>query len=178
MNQCKKIQRQTDKFKSSELKKLEDNAKNHLEAKLRYEEEAVKTKLNCEISALAASGKRDVINCRNQIMKDVFDKTVKKLTDFTKTDDYRLLLEKSIASLTDAFEEDVIVFVKESDLEKAEEICKNNPKVSAVKASEKIKIGLAFASNLNGTVFADDTLECRLEQQKEQFMADSGLTIR
>ena len=177
MNQCRKIQKHTEKFKSSELKKLEEDAKNRLEEKLRYEEETMKTKLNREISALAASGKSDVIGCRNQIMQDVFDKTLEKLIDFTKTDAYTLLLEKSIASLTDAFDEDVIIFVKESDKEKAEEICKNNPKVSAVKVSEKIKIGLAFASNLSETVFADDTLERRLEQQKEQFMADSGLTI-
>lgn len=178
MNQCRKIEKQTAKFKNSELEKLKEDAENQLSSRKQYEEETIKTQMNREISALAAAGKSDVINRRNEIMAEVFKKSEKKLIEFTKSDAYQKLLLDSINKLVNAIGEEVIIYVRSDDKSLAESICEKIENVSEVKVSKKVKIGLAFASDKNETVFADDTLEKRLELQKEEFMSWSGLSIQ
>lgn len=177
LNICKKIEKQTEKFKNQQMADFEKAAKDELKAKTDYEARRLNSETNREISALAAKSKREAVMHRNEITQKVFEKAEQKLLDFCGSDEYISLLEKCLVALASAIDGNVIIYVKQRDVEAAKSICNGISNVSEVRASDKIKIGLAMASNEELTVFADDTLESRLLRGKEQFMSESGLSL-
>ena len=177
LNICKKIEKQTEKFRKQQINVFEKEAKGELKAKTEYESRRFDTETNREISALAAKGKRAAVMHRNEITEKVFEKAEKKLLELSFSDSYKPLLEKSILSLADAIDGNVIIYVREADVSAATEICSGISRVSKVLADGRIRIGLAMASNEALSVFADDTFESRLARCKEQFMSESGLSL-
>lgn len=175
--QCKKIKKQTEAFKEKELKELEFESENELKSRIDFEIGRIATETNKRISLLQSESKKEIAKVRDEITKNVFEKVRESLADFVKTEQYKVLLEKSFAGLCEETGNGTILYVRKEDEETANEYAKTNPAVSAVSVTDEISIGGAFASNKEKTVFAYDTLESRLEGLREAFMASSGLTI-
>lgn len=172
---CKRLEKQTEKFRKSQLSLLEAQEKKELSARLSYEVQKIQTETNSTISALTAQSKQRIVAKRDEITAEVFALCEERLKSFVKSEEYKSFLQKSISNLLCEVGEDGFVYVRECDTE----LCKKmfeGKSVTFLKG-EDIKIGGAYASNKEKSVFVSDTLEGRLSEKREAFMAFSGLSI-
>lgn len=175
--QCKKIEKQTEKFRKEQLAALEKKAKAELQSRLDYEAQRINTQTGSRISALNAQSKKNLAQKREEITSAVFEKVKEKLASFAKTAQYEAFLEKSVSALAEEIGENAIIYVRESDLALCKEKFLGIKGVKAFEKSNKIKLGGAAASNEAKTVFAVDTLESRVAFQRELFLTQSLLSI-
>ena len=173
--QCKKIEKQTEKFRKEQLKELETKAKAELEGRLEYEAQRITTQKGSKISSLISESRKHLAAKREEITVCVFKKVEERLSAFAESDAYPQFLKKSIEALVEEVGEGAVVYVRKSDLEKCRALSVSG--VGRFEESSKIKLGGAAASNSAGTVFAVDTLESRLEEQKEAFKQKADLAI-
>ncbi len=173
--QCKKIEKQTEKFRKEQLKELETKAKTELEGRLEYEAQRITTQKGSKISSLVSESRKNLAAKREEITACVFKKVEEKLSAFAKSDAYPQFLKKSVEALVEEVGEGAVVYVRKSDLEKCRALSVRG--VGRFEESSKIRLGGAMASNSSGTVFAVDTLESRLEEQKEAFKQKADLAI-
>lgn len=173
--QCKKIMKQTESFKEKEFHELEIESENELKNRISFEVSRIATETNKKISLLQTESKKKVSQVRDEITKSVFEKAKERLVTFTETQEYDALLDICIKNLIEEVGENAVIYVRKEDTEKAEKIAKSISAECEVKVTQEIEIGGAFASNKEESVFVYDTLESRLESQKEKFMASSGL---
>ena len=101
-----------------------------------------------------------------------------KLADYAKTADYR---EKLCSSLTEMAAilpaEGTVYSVGPADADKIavlEAIC---PKGSSIRTADDIQLGGLRGENAAAGIITDDTLDTRLELQREWFTKHSGLTV-
>lgn len=175
--QCKKIEKQTEKFRKEQLKELEGKAKAELESRLEYEAQRIRTQTGSKISSLVSESKKSLAQKREEITERVFEQVREQLVAFSKTEEYKAFLKRVVEALLLEIGENAVVYVREEDLAFCEsELSKAGSSVRFEKSGE-IKLGGASASNPERTVFAVDTLESRLASQREVFMAQSALSI-
>ena len=177
LSQCKKIEKETSKFRKEQLRELESNAKAELENRLEYEAQRIKTHNGSRISALASESKKNLAKKREEITECVFKKVEEKLSAFTKSQEYVAFLRKSITALVSEIGDGAVIYVRESDLPLCREQLSDIDGVAAFEANDSIKLGGASASDSEKTVFAVDTLESRVAAQREFFKEHSALSI-
>ena len=173
--QCKKIEKQTEKFRKEQLRELETKAKSELDSRLEYEAQRITTQKGSKISALISESRKNLAAKREEITACVFKKVEERLSAFAESDAYLPFLKKSIEALVCEVGEGAVVYVRKADLEKCRAFSVDG--VERFEESSKIKLGGTAASNKAGTVFAVDTLESRLEEQREAFKQKADLSI-
>lgn len=175
--QCKKTTKKAEAYRSKELESLTTQSEKELKARLDFETHRLASETNRQISLLHAESTKKAFETRSSITDKVFAKAKEKLEEYAKSDAYAVLLEKSIISLCESIDGKVVVYVRKEDEETAKQIVSNNGLCADVKSSTKVEIGGAYASDEDENVFVYDTLEMRLESQREVFMTTSGLAI-
>lgn len=177
LSQCRKIEKQTEKFRKEQLNILESKAKAELESRLEYEAQRITTQKGSKISSLNSQSKKNLAKKREEITAAVFEKVNEKLAVFAKSGEYASFLKKSITALAKEIGDGAVVYVKESDLPLCREKLADIKGVAAFEKGKDIKLGGAYASNAEKTVFAVDTLESRVAAQRELFKERSALSI-
>lgn len=175
--QCKKTTKKAEAYRSKELESLTTQSEKELKARLDFETHRLASETNRQISLLHAESTKKAFETRNSITDKVFAKAKEKLEEYTKGSAYEVLLQESIKALCNQIDGKVVVYVRKEDEEKAKQIVSNNGLCADVKSSTEVKIGGAYASDEDENVFVYDTLEMRLEGQREIFMTTSGLAI-
>ena len=115
-----------------------------------------------------------IIEKRNAITDTVFSKARERIKEFTDGEDYLPFLKKSIQSITDAIGEDTVILIRPQDEKYIGELkgmCKE------IKTDGSIILGGCKGINDKNSMRADDTLDSRLEAQRELFYEKSGLSI-
>lgn len=174
---CKKLKKQIASFEKKGLSALKEEAESDFQSKLKFEKDRISSETNKSISEFEAKSKKEIAKRRDEITHDVFAKAKEKLCEFTKSESYAEFLSKSIKALCEKIGENCVIYVRAQDAELAKSLV-NDMAVLAVKESTTIKIGGACASNETETFFADDSLDVRLEECREWFMAESGLALQ
>lgn len=174
---CKKIEKEAAALHKKQIATLEKDIAERSRNVFSYEVTRLQTQTNREISALQRESQLKLNERREQITAEVFEKARRQLADFTKTPEYDAYLAKSIEQLLQAIDGKVTVYVRAQDKQKAEKITADLDCGAVVEVSDGIELGGAAAENESKTVFADNTIEQRLEMQKEVFMAQSGLSV-
>ena len=111
------IQNDIETVREEELKKAEANGKKMARDFIAKEYSAVKTAVTGQyaVKNLEAQGK--VYQKREEITNSVFEKSFKKLKDFTSTPQYKDLLIKSAKEIADIFKENsCVIFISENDI--------------------------------------------------------------
>ncbi len=175
--QCKKIEKQTEKFRKEQLRELENSAKAELESRLEYERQRIATQKGSRISALNAQSKKNLANRREQITDAVFEKVRLQLEAFSASEEYESFLRRSVVALVCELGDGAVIYVKEKDLPLCREKLFDIEGVASFEASERVVLGGAMASNAEKTVFAVDTLESRMAAQRDLFLSQSSLSI-
>ena len=172
------IQNDIETVREEELKKAEANGKKMARDFIAKEYSAVKTAVTGQyaVKNLEAQGK--VYQKREEITNSVFEKAFKKLKDFTSTPQYKDLLIKSAKEIADIFKENsCVIFISENDNKFAQDIKAQFSGEVTVENDVAIKIGgiKGFCKDLK--IVADNTLDSKLNSQKDWFTENSGLKV-
>lgn len=166
------------RLKTERLKDAEDKAKSESKA-------LIKTKLletRNEQTALLASktqeGQRKLFIERSKMTEEVFKLTAEKLADFTKTDDYKSKLRQSAEQIAELFgDKSCVLYLNERDLDRADELKKLFKGGAEVQADKTIKIGGIKGYCEDMGIIADETLDSKLEEQREWFTENAALSV-
>lgn len=185
--QRNKIRFESESFKKQELEKAEAEGIREAYTLIQREMAAIRTEISSQLSRDEMASRQKIFEKRNKMTETVFEKVTKKLTEFTKTENYEKLLLESVKKIAQALKaDDVIFFVKESDLKFAEKIkaayISERPNLTdaslcEVKSSKEIKIGGITGRSANLGLIADETLDTKLDGQREWFYQNSGLRV-
>lgn len=194
--QRNKIRFESESFKQKELEKAESDGIREAYTLIQREMAAVRTEISSRLSRDEMASRKLLFEKRNKMTDSVFEKAAHKLTAFTKTADYEKLMLESVKKITHALKaDDVVFFVREADLGLAEKIKsayaserlkdkKLTDKIKSafsssceVKASKEIKIGGITGRSASLGLIADETLDTKLDGQREWFYQNSGLRV-
>ena len=194
--QRNKIRFESESFKKQELEKAETEGIREAYTLIQREMAAIITEISSQLSRDEMASRKKIFEKRNKMTENVFDKVTQKLVDFTKTADYEKLMLESVKKIAQALKaDDVIFFIKESDLKFADKIKvaytaerlkdkKLADKIKSafspsceVKSSKEIKIGGITGRSASLGLIADETLDTKLDGQREWFYQNSGLRV-
>lgn len=194
--QRNKIRFESESFKKQELEKAESEGLREAYTLIQREMAAIRTEISSQLSRDEMTSKQKLFEKRNQMADSIFEKVAEKLTEFTNTVDYEELLLESVKKIAQALRaDDIIFFVKESDLKFAEKIKsaynseilkdkKLSDKIKSafspsceIKSSKEIKIGGIAGKSASLGLIADETLDTKLDGQREWFYQNSGLRV-
>lgn len=194
--QRNKIRFESESFKKQELEKAETEGIREAYTLIQREMAAIRTEISSQLSRDEMASRKKIFEKRNKMTENVFEKVTQKLVEFTKTADYEKLMLESVKKIAQALKaDDVIFLIKESDLKFADKIKvaytaerlkdkKLADKIKSafspsceVKPSKEIKIGGITGRSASLGLIADETLDTKLDGQREWFYQNSGLRV-
>lgn len=172
--ECKKIDEETRLIKKQRLASVKSQAIDKYKDYIQYETARIQSEKNKLISSQTDSSKKELAVLRREICDKVFLECKKRIEEFSESEAYKDFLKKSVGEVQSALEDEKItVFVREQDMALLEKL---DEKYS-VKADSSIKLGGVKAVGQESGCLADNTLDLKLEAQKEWFLANSELKI-
>ena len=156
------------------MKKAEQDSKRLIKTKLNE-------KRNEQTALLAAKtqeGQKKLFLERVNMTEEIFSLSAEKLTAYTKTDEYSSKLMESAEEIAQLFGgKDCVLYLSDADMNRADKIKALFNGSADVKADRTIKIGgiKGFCESMG--VIADDTLDSKLEAQREWFTENATLSV-
>ncbi|MBR0423807.1 MAG: hypothetical protein IJJ04_04170 [Clostridia bacterium] len=175
----KKITDELEKIEEKELKKAETEIVEDVNTMIQRELMAMKNKILIEVSHKEIEERKKVSIRRRDIIKEMFFECKEKLLDYTKSEKYLDSLKEyagKIAKALNSFD-DVKLFVKKEDLKHEKEIKKAFGKKCEVISADDIEIGgIKGFSEVRGLI-ADETLDAKLNEQKDWAAENFGVLL-
>lgn len=170
--------RKTRETVESGLEKAKTKAHSQAQAKIERERMLKEQEFNRTVANERTQQRARLTDKRGAITDEVFGDAREKLTAFTESDGYADFLKKSAAGFAAVFpQRDVTVYVRPGDMRFADDIKKAFGRDCKVESSDEITIGGCRAGVAGGSTVADDTLDTRLEAQREWFLENSGMSV-
>ena len=170
--------RKTRETVESGLEKAKTKAHSQAQAKIERERMLKEQEFNRTVANERTQQRARLTDKRGAITDEVFGDAREKLTAFTESDGYADFLKKSAAGFAAVFPQgDVIVYVRPGDMRFADDIKKAFGRDCKVESSDEITIGGCRAGVAGGSTVADDTLDTRLEAQREWCLENSGMSV-
>ena len=170
--------RKTRETVESGLEKAKTKAHSQAQAKIERERMLKEQEFNRTVANERTQQRARLTDKRGAITDEVFGDACEKLTAFTESDGYADFLKKSAAGFAAVFPQgDVIVYVRPGDMRFADDIKNAFGRDCKVESSDEITIGGCRAGVAGGSTVADDTLDTRLEAQREWFLENSGMSV-
>ena len=121
--------------------------------------------------------KIELFSERSRIADEVFSAAEDRLRAFTQSEDYDAFLERSCKAVAQLFnEESFVVSVAPFDEGKIDRLHALLPHAEIV-TDNHIRLGGIKAYCRTKGITADDTIDTRLEEQRDRFIMDSGLKV-
>lgn len=172
------LQDEVSQLKNERLKEAEEKGKRDSEALLKeklHEKHSAKTAF---LAKQTQEGQKKLFIERSAMVDEVFDMAAKRLVDYTKTDEYASQLEESARAVARLFDgKDCIVYLSERDMNASGAIKYLFNGKAEIKADKTIKIGGVKGYCAEMGIIADETLDSKLEAQREWFIENTGLTV-
>lgn len=170
--------RKTRETVESGLEKAKTKAHSQAQAKIERERMLKEQEFNRTVANERTQQRARLTDKRGAITNEVFGDAREKLVAFTESDGYADFLKKSAAGFTAVFPQgDVTVYVRPGDMRFADDIKNAFGRDCKVESSDEITIGGCRAGVVGGSTVADDTLDTRLEAQREWFLENSGMSV-
>lgn len=157
-----------DKLREKKVGKAEDEILKGVYDKIQSNINDIKHNASREISNKTAQTRRELLQRREEITKQVFEKLEIKLGEFVNSSEYDGFLKKIFS---DYESENPVVYCRECDVEKIKKMG-----FEKVYADDSIKIGGVIVEK-SQAVRVNQTLDVRLEEQYEYFNLMSGISI-
>lgn len=176
--QRSKIQSEAEDFKEKELNKAEEEGLREAYVLIQKKMTDIKTQIASELSKAETASRRKTFVRRQEIENEVFARAEKKLEEYTKTDRYIKLLEKSAKDISKALTaDDVVLRVRKQDIAHKNKVVLAFGRKCEVEVSNDIQIGGLVGISLKTGILIDETLDSKLEAQHEWFCEKSGLRV-
>lgn len=178
-----KIMREVEAQNSIELEKAEKEFREESYRTIQRKTGEVRSMISRELAGKEIEGKKALLERRNAIENEVFQRAAAKLEEFTKTDAYKTYLRKAAIEARKVFvgcgEEKMgatVIYIRDRD-KKCSPLIKTAFGDCTVKVAQDILLGGLRAENTEIGRVVDVTLDVALQQQHEWFAENSGLTI-
>ena len=172
------MQGEVKQLKTERLKEAEEKAQRDSE---RLIKDKLQEKRNQQTSWLATKtqeGQRELFVERVKMTESIFGKAADKLKEFTETDAYTQKLSDSAKEIAGFFgDKACVLYVNERDLGTAESLKQFFAGSVEVKADKTIKIGGSKGYCADMAIIADETLDSKLEAQREWFIENATLSV-
>ena len=176
--QREKILSDIEAYKIKSLREAESTAKIEAERLIKKEVAAASSNVVRDMSHKEINARRELLEKRQKIMNDVFDKAADKLVTFAGSMDYTRTLQKNASEMAKVLTKPgTVIYIKAGDA-KAEEIAKAVFGGNAtIQVDNKIKIGGFRGVNEDMRIVLDATLDAMLDAQRGWFEENSGLAV-
>ena len=139
---------------------------------------SINTGIARELSKAENASRKSTFEKRQEIEDKVFERAKEKLLAYTKTDKYlEKLLSSAKAVSSKLTANDVVLYVCERDMKLKNKIISAFGRKCDIQVSDEIKIGGLTALSREMGLLVDETLDTKLENQREWFCENSGLTV-
>lgn len=174
---CKKIDKETKKLYSSEVEKIQKKAEEQMIQRINYHKNEIETDFNKSLALSKAGNRQLLCDKRQSVTESVFEEVRESIAVFTQSEAYTELLEKSLREICSYVDGDMEVFARSTDMEKVSAVAEKAGLQCEVKADDSITLGgIKVISEKTGKIF-DDTLDQRLEEQRDWFLSNSKLSV-
>lgn len=177
--ECKKIDDETEEIRRQRLRDISSHTKIKYNEYVEYELKRIDAQKNREISDIEEDSKRELTSLRIKLENMVFQNVVKEIEKFTSSDKYIDYLVNDVKEILESMEngEELRFFMRDKDLSFTDEINKNLGTNIVFNADKSIVYGGVRAEGVKTGNLADDTIDVKLQQEKEWFVEHSGLKI-
>lgn len=173
-----KILAEIEEYRKSELEKAEEEILHDAYVMIQNEIASIKNRHSRKISLAELEGRRNQLILRDQLTSKVFDEAASLVVKFTKSDEYKQyminLVKKCCAQIPKG---SIIIKVKGDDLALSADLAAASGCDAKVEASVAIRLGGVLVSNPEKGIVVDETLDLKLNSQKDWFTSISGLSI-
>lgn len=173
------VEMEAEQLKQEKLKNAEVRGKHDSE---KYVKDMLEQKRNEETSKLAtlvADGRKKLFMERAEMTNEIFKMAEKKLIKYSATEEYKAKFLESAKNIAELFGNNCcVVYINEKDLESADKIKEIfNSKAEILTDNKSVRLGgiKAFCKELS--IVADETLDSKLEAQREWFIENSSLSV-
>lgn len=177
--QRKKIEEEITAFKEKELGEAEIEVLTECYLMIQKEMTQMRTGISREMAVREMDMKRELLQKRQKIANEVFQRAAEKLIEFTKTDRYADFIKNSAEQFSKALQghQETVIFIKPGDEKYEETIRRAFQNPCSFQPLESIRIGGIRARNDGLGLFADETLDTLLENQRNWFEEFSGMAV-
>jgi V/A-type H+-transporting ATPase subunit E len=177
--QRSKILNEIDEYRRMQIEKAEEEILNDAYVMIQNEIALIKNKNSRQISLSELESRRKLLKLRDEISRSVFGDAAKSLHDFTATPKYVDYICNIIKKCAETFPAGKsVIQVRKEDLQYKDRLLSAFGRDDAVcEASVNITIGGVIIYNHDKGIIVDETLDLKLENQKDWFATTSGLTI-
>lgn len=176
--QRQKIHQEVEDFKTERLRQAEQQVLQDSYQLIQKERAEVNNAFSRETSQRDLEARQQLLGKRRDMMEAVFAEAREKLGAYTKTPAYREALAASLRAMqTELPAEGTVYFISPADADKRAALEALLPAGSRLETAVDIQLGGLRGENLGYGRLLDDTLDTRLELQREWFTKYSGLTV-
>ena len=176
--QKKAMEGEVKQLKSERLKEAEEKAKRDSEALKKQKLNEVHNSQTAKLATKTQEGQKQLYIARAQMTEEVFKLASDKLKAYAQTAEYRAKLNDSAKAVAELFGgKDCIIYAHERDIAEAEQFKSLFSAGSEVKADKTIQIGGVKAYCESMGIIADETLDSKLDLQREWFVENAELSV-
>ncbi len=176
--QKKAMEGEVKQLKTERLKEAEEKAKRDSEALKKQKLNEVHNSQTAKLATKTQEGQKQLYIARAQMTEEVFKLASDKLKAYAQTAEYRAKLNGSAKAVAELFGgKDCIIYVNERDIAEAEQFKSLFSAGSEVKADKTIQIGGVKAYCESMGIIADETLDSKLDLQREWFVENAELSV-
>ncbi len=176
--QKKAMEGEVKQLKSERLKEAEEKAKRDSEALKKQKLNEVHNSQTAKLATKTQEGQKQLYIARAQMTEEVFKLASDKLKAYAQTAEYRAKLNDSAKAVAELFGgKDCIIYVNERDIAEAEQFKSLFSAGSEVKTDKTIQIGGVKAYCESMGIIADETLDSKLDLQREWFVENAELSV-
>ncbi|MCI8554118.1 MAG: hypothetical protein HFJ80_04140 [Clostridiales bacterium] len=176
--QSRRIHQEVEEYKTERLFQAEQQVLQDAYQLIQRESADMRSSRSRELSRRELEARAHLLEQRRQAMESVFDEAAGRVRAYTETPAYAEQLKESMRQVTDRLPEgERIYYLSRRDealLDGLKALC---PADGELRLTDAIRLGGIRGENRKAGVIVDDTLDQRLEAEKEWFIAHSGLTL-
>ena len=175
---CKQLDKEDKKLYATEIEKIQNSVREQMKKRVSYSKNEIETRFNKELAMGKSQARQSLCNKRQEITESVFEEAKENIKKFTMEEEYLSFLESSLKNIYSYIDTKANVYANERDSAKVKTAAENLGIDCNIITDNSILLGgVRVECESCGKVF-DDTLDCRLEEQKDWFYANSNLPIK
>jgi vacuolar-type H+-ATPase subunit E/Vma4 len=176
--QKKAMKGETKQLKSERLRQAEKKAKQDSERMKREKLAKMRSRHTAMIAAQTQKAQKELFLTRAGMTDEVFGLASEKLLAYAKTPEYAQKLRDSAGEIAALFgDKDCVLYVRACDLGAAEEFKRFFKGEVQTQADDTIEIGGVRGYCREMAIIADETLDSRLEAQREWLIENAALSV-
>lgn len=176
--QRKHMREEVEQLKEIKLSEAEKKAKLDSKKLISDKLEAKRNEETSRLAKLTQDGQRKLFEKRAEMTEKIFETAAQRLVKYSESSEYKEMLLKNAKEIASVFkDQDCVVYVNEKDMSMQAEIKAVFAGKAEIEADKGIKIGGLKGYCEAMSIVADETLDSKLEAQREWFIENSGLSV-